>query len=159
MKKFVDIKYLTDNFSVIIGVPYSQLQILLGGLSPDYCFINNGLWACDNYVIDGALISMGLYYIESKNAMTTPEMIHRYELEAIKILNDYDIPCQTCNKMRASLASDFVSECLALYKSQNSHAPPALYGICGPFPPTNPAVYPTYISSGFFDKGINRNVS
>jgi hypothetical protein len=76
---------LKSNYNHIVKICYCNAQHLLKYVDPfSYCTRSEG-WACDNYDIDGVLISTGYSPIDSRNTKSDYHMIREYDDRALKI--------------------------------------------------------------------------
>jgi len=104
-------KTLRDNYHYIIGVGYCDLQFLLKHRDANsYCTRVEG-WACDNYDVDGTLISTGYAPLKDKNLVSTWDTIRIYEKKAEKICCDRELSYEEQKAKLEVLLKEFIAEC------------------------------------------------
>ena len=102
-------KAMKDSFNKIISIGYCSLQNLL---RYEEAFTYNTRvegWSCDNYNVEGVLISTGYSPINNKNVNCNYETINRFENLAIEI-NNSNFTYEEKQKAVKSLLSQFISE-------------------------------------------------
>ena len=105
-------KELREGYYRIIGVGYCNAQHLLQYQNPNsYCVRAEG-WACDNYDVNGVLISTGYSYINSKNTLHDYAMIREYDEKAREIVNDYNMKWEEKKVQVDNLLNEFISKCI-----------------------------------------------
>lgn len=111
MKIKVSKKQLKENYNKIISVGYGDLQHLLKYQNAQtYCTRAEG-WACDNYDIDGVLISTGYSTIGNKNTKRVYETIREYDDKAMKIESNYSLDWTERKDKINNLLKEFIKEC------------------------------------------------
>ena len=105
-------KQIKDNYYRILGIGYCKAQYLLNYETPEsYCAGVYG-WSCDNYNIDGILISTGYSYINNKNMKNIDyETLKSYDDKACEIACNTDIDYKIKRDMIRSLLIEMI-ECL-----------------------------------------------
>ena len=88
MKFKVTKKEMKSSFNYILGLKYYNLQKLLRDTDPIAYSVRTEGWACDYYVVDNILISVGYSPLESKN-------VKRIEYEEIF---KYNKLAENCSK-------------------------------------------------------------
>jgi hypothetical protein len=113
-------KELKDHYYHIIGIGYCDAQFLLEGVNPfSYC-TDKGGWACDNYDVDGVLISTGYSPIETKNANKDYNVLCEFESQAMEIkLGDY-IPWEELKTKTNALLKQFIKQCISQNKNEKA---------------------------------------
>jgi len=104
-------KAMKESFNKIIAIGYCNAQNLLHYEDAyTYCTRAEG-WACDNYAIDNVLISTGYAPIASKNITNCNyELVNKYDLQAEKIINNYELSYEQKKKLVKALLNEFVLE-------------------------------------------------
>lgn len=112
MKYHTTKKELRENYNHIIGVSYCGCQYLTHYMNANsYCSGIYG-WSCDNFDINGVLISTGYNYINGKNAKGYKyEILEKYEKEAEKIVCS-SIEWQEKKEKVNSLLNEFINKCI-----------------------------------------------
>lgn len=108
-------KQLKDNYYRIIGIGYCNAQYLLNYEQPEsYCASDLYGWSCDNYNIDGVLISTGYNYINSKNIKHIDyDTLKAYEDKAAAVCNgNYDIDYKVKREIVKTILKQFINECI-----------------------------------------------
>ena len=106
-------KELKNGFYHIIHIGYCNAEALLHYCSPfSYCAGTYG-WACDNYEIEGVLISTGYNPLNDKNAKSDYNKTMEYNKKARSILSNYDIDRQEQKVMIEALLKQYIGECIA----------------------------------------------
>ena len=98
-------KTIKDNYYRILGIGYCNAPYLLNYETPEsYCAGVYG-WSCDNYNIEGVLISTGYNYINNKNMKHIDyDTLMTYENKAREICNsNYSLDWKVKKDMVRSL--------------------------------------------------------
>jgi len=92
MKYLTTKKALKANYYNIISVGYCDLQHLLQYENPiSYCASRYYGWRCDNYEVDGVLISTGYSPIDGKGVKEDYKITKEFDNKALKIRNNNTI--------------------------------------------------------------------
>ena len=102
-------KQIKDNYYRILGIGYCNAQYLLNYETPEsYCAGVYG-WSCDNYNIEGILISTGYNYINNKNMKQCDyDTLKAYEDKACEIACDNSIDYKIKRDMIRSLLIEMI---------------------------------------------------
>ena len=100
---------IKDNYYRILGISYCNAQYLLNYEQPEsYCAGVYG-WSCDNYNIDGILISTGYNYINNKNMKHVDyDTLKSYEDQACNICSDHSLDYKVRKDMVRSLLNELL---------------------------------------------------
>lgn len=104
-------KELKNGYYHIIGISYCNAQHLLEFENPtSYCAGSDG-WHCDNYDVNGVLISTGYGYISNKNTSHNYEVLRSYELRAEEIRYNHTLKWEEQREQIKQLLNEFVKNC------------------------------------------------
>ena len=104
-------KELTNGYYRIIGIGYCQAWYLLDyEKCESYCSGSTG-WSCDNYDIDGVLISTGYNYISNKNTSYDYEKLRGYNQKAEEIRSNYHMKWEDQKEQIRKLLNEFIESC------------------------------------------------
>lgn len=115
MKYHTTKKEIKNNYNRILGIGYCQAHHLLKWINPvSYCSGVYG-WSCDNYDIDGVMISTGYNYIGSVNMQCDYDKLKAWDKMAAelqdKLKRDHTKSWQDKKDEMQRLLIDFVNSC------------------------------------------------
>jgi hypothetical protein len=111
---------LTNNYHHIISIGYCDVQFLLKYRDPQsYCTRVEG-WACDNYDVNGVLISTGYAPVKSKNTIRDYDTTREFEQKAITITGNYDLKWEEQKAALEILLKEYIERCIESYKEANN---------------------------------------
>ena len=104
-------KELKDGYYHIIGISYCNAQYLLDFENAEsYCSGKTG-WSCDNYNINGVLVSTGYNYISNKNTSYDYEKLREYNQKAEEIRLNYHMKWEDQKEQIRKLLNEFIKSC------------------------------------------------
>jgi len=119
MKLLTTKKHITEQYHRIISVGYCELQFLLRYKNPFAYSTRKEGWACDYYVINGILISVGYSPAKEKNTKKDYDLTRVYDIKAYGIINDLVLCSGDKKAMIDDLLCEFVEKMVANFNEED----------------------------------------